>query len=204
MRSARWCSPGLLTGLVNAVITAPFNSISWLVQAIAAALATVVTLPYGVLVGVLLYLDLSARKERLSLETSGRTCKVRPSEQHLGKRQQAAASRTPRRRSQPQGHRGRLDGLVDHRQQLGGQRLQVQLLARAGAERCDGGGGVIAPAVEAPVHRVLDAAAGGLERRGDRQRGDRHRQARGAAEHQHQAARAYGAGTIRDLTRCFA
>jgi hypothetical protein len=60
---------GLLTGLVNAVITSPFNSTSWFVQAVAAAVATVVTLPYSVLVGVLLYLDLRARKEDLSLET---------------------------------------------------------------------------------------------------------------------------------------
>jgi hypothetical protein len=59
---------GLLTGLVNAVITTPFNNTSWFVQAIAAAIATVVTMPYGVLVGVLLYLDLRARKEQLSLE----------------------------------------------------------------------------------------------------------------------------------------
>jgi hypothetical protein len=36
---------------------------------LAAAVATVVTLPYGVLVGVLLYLDLRARKERLTMET---------------------------------------------------------------------------------------------------------------------------------------
>jgi hypothetical protein len=33
-----------------------------------AAVATVVTLPYGVLAGVLLYLDLRAREENLSLE----------------------------------------------------------------------------------------------------------------------------------------
>jgi hypothetical protein len=59
----------LLTGVVNAVITAPFGATNWFVQGIAAAVATVVTLPYGVLVGVLLYLDLRARKERLSLET---------------------------------------------------------------------------------------------------------------------------------------
>jgi hypothetical protein len=38
------------------------------VQAVAAAVATTVTMPYGVLVGVLLYLDLRARKERLTLE----------------------------------------------------------------------------------------------------------------------------------------
>jgi hypothetical protein len=60
---------GLLTGVVNAVITAPFGGTGWLVQAVAAAVATVVTLPYGVLVGVLLYLDLRARKERLTMET---------------------------------------------------------------------------------------------------------------------------------------
>jgi hypothetical protein len=59
---------GLLTGIVNAVITAPFNNTGWFVQAIAAAVATVITLPYGVLVGVLLYLDLRARKENLTLE----------------------------------------------------------------------------------------------------------------------------------------
>jgi hypothetical protein len=58
----------LLTGIINAVITAPFSATSWFAQGVAAAVATVVTLPYGVLVGVLLYLDLRARKERLTLE----------------------------------------------------------------------------------------------------------------------------------------
>jgi hypothetical protein len=60
---------GLLTGIVNAVITAPFGDTGWFVQAVAAAVATVVTLPYSALVGVLLYLDLRARKENLTLET---------------------------------------------------------------------------------------------------------------------------------------
>jgi hypothetical protein len=55
---------GLLTGVVNAVITTPFGNTGWLVQAVAAAVATVITLPYG----VLLYLDLRARKENLNLE----------------------------------------------------------------------------------------------------------------------------------------
>ena len=59
---------GLLTGVVNAVITAPFGNTGWFVQAVAAAVATVITLPYGALVGVLLYLDLRARKENLTLE----------------------------------------------------------------------------------------------------------------------------------------
>jgi hypothetical protein len=59
---------GLLTGVVNAVITTPFSNTSWLAQAVAAAVATTVTLPYGVLVGVLLYLDLRARKENLNME----------------------------------------------------------------------------------------------------------------------------------------
>ena len=60
---------GLLTGIVNAVITAPFGNTSWFAQAVAAAVATVVTLPYSALVGVLLYLDLRARKESLTMET---------------------------------------------------------------------------------------------------------------------------------------
>ena len=59
----------LLIGVVNAVITAPFSGLGWFGQGVAAAVATTVTLPYGVLVGVLLYLELRARKERLSLET---------------------------------------------------------------------------------------------------------------------------------------
>jgi hypothetical protein len=59
---------GLLTGVVNAVITTPFNNTGWFVQAVAAAVATVITMPYSVLVGVLLYLDLRARKEQLNLE----------------------------------------------------------------------------------------------------------------------------------------
>jgi hypothetical protein len=59
---------GLLTFLVNAVITIPFSATNWFGQAVAAAVATVVTLPYSTLVGVLLYLDLRARKENLTLE----------------------------------------------------------------------------------------------------------------------------------------
>jgi hypothetical protein len=59
---------GLLTGVVNAVITVPFGNTGWFVQAVVAAVATVVTLPYGVLVGVVLYLDLRARTEQLTLE----------------------------------------------------------------------------------------------------------------------------------------
>jgi hypothetical protein len=58
----------LLIAVVNALITAPFSGLGWFGQAVAAAVATTVTLPYGVLVGVLLYLELRARKERLTLE----------------------------------------------------------------------------------------------------------------------------------------
>lgn len=59
---------GLLTGVVNALITTPFNGTNWFVQAVVAA-ATVITLPYGTLVEVLLYLDLRARREDLTLVT---------------------------------------------------------------------------------------------------------------------------------------
>jgi hypothetical protein len=60
---------GLLTFVVNALITTPFNATNWFGQAVAAAVATVITLPYSTLIGVLLYLDLRARKETLTLET---------------------------------------------------------------------------------------------------------------------------------------
>jgi hypothetical protein len=60
---------GLLTGLVNTLITSPFGATTWVAQAVVAAVATTITLPYGALVGVLLYLDLRARKETLTLET---------------------------------------------------------------------------------------------------------------------------------------
>jgi hypothetical protein len=59
----------LITGVVNSVITAPFGAGAWFVQGVVAALATVITLPYSALVGVLLYLDLRARKEALDLDT---------------------------------------------------------------------------------------------------------------------------------------
>jgi hypothetical protein len=59
----------LLTGLVNTLITSPFGATSWVAQGVVAAVATTITLPYGALVGVLLYLDLRARKESLTLET---------------------------------------------------------------------------------------------------------------------------------------
>jgi hypothetical protein len=58
----------LVIGVINSLITLPFSDTSWFVQGVVAAVATVVTLPYGVLVGVLLYLDLRARKERLTME----------------------------------------------------------------------------------------------------------------------------------------
>ena len=60
---------GLLTGLVNSLVASLVSGMGWFAQAIAAALATMITLPYGVLVGVLLYLDLRARREPLSPDT---------------------------------------------------------------------------------------------------------------------------------------
>jgi hypothetical protein len=52
-------------------------------------------------------------------------------------------------------------------EQLGRQRVQVELLAQARAEGLDGPGRVVAAPVEASVHGVLDAAAGRLEHGGD-------------------------------------
>jgi hypothetical protein len=81
--------------------------------------------------------------------------------------------RPGRRPAQPQRRLGRLHRLVDHGQQLGGQGVQVDLVAQAGREPLDGAGGVVAAAVEAPVDQVLDAAPGGLEQRGHGQGGPR-------------------------------
>jgi hypothetical protein len=55
---------------------------------------------------------------------------------------------------------GRLHGLVNDRQQLGGEGIKVDVLAQADAERLDGLGRVVLAAVEVPVNSLLDAAAG--------------------------------------------
>jgi hypothetical protein len=60
---------------------------------------------------------------------------------------------------QPQPHPGRLDGLVDHGQQLALESVQVDLLAQVGGEAGHGAGGVEAAPVEAAVDQVLDPAA---------------------------------------------
>jgi hypothetical protein len=85
-------------------------------------------------------------------------------------------------RAQPQRGLSRLHGLSGHRQQLGGQGVQVDLLAKAGAERLDGLGGVVATPVEAAVDRLLDAAAGRLEHRGHGQGGGGNNQGRVLAQ----------------------
>jgi hypothetical protein len=59
----------VLTGVVNSLVTLPFGQSGWFMQGLASAVATTVTMPFSALVGVLLYLDLRARKEQLSLET---------------------------------------------------------------------------------------------------------------------------------------
>jgi hypothetical protein len=56
----------LLTGVVSGILTAPFRQ--WVAQAIASAVAQTITLPFSTTVGVLLYIDLRARKEGLSTE----------------------------------------------------------------------------------------------------------------------------------------
>ncbi len=56
---------GLLSGIVNGVLTAPFGD-NWAARSIAASIASVLTMPYMALVGVFIYLDLRVRKERYS------------------------------------------------------------------------------------------------------------------------------------------
>jgi hypothetical protein len=77
---------------------------------------------------------------------------------------------------------GSAHGLLDHRQQLGAEGIQVELVPQVGAERLDRLGGVLAASVEAAVNRLLDAAAGRLEHGRDRQGGPGHDQAGVPAE----------------------
>lgn len=54
---------GLLSGLVNGLLTTPFGD-NWAARSIAASIASVITMPYMALVGTLIYLDLRVRKEQ--------------------------------------------------------------------------------------------------------------------------------------------
>jgi hypothetical protein len=65
-------------------------------------------------------------------------------------------------RSKPKRRRGWLHCLVDHRQQLGRQRVQVHLLAQPGAERLDGLGRVVAAPVEPAVDHAMLTVPPGL------------------------------------------
>jgi hypothetical protein len=56
--------------------------------------------------------------------------------------------------------------LVGYGQQLGGERVQVDFVTQADAERLDRPGRVVLAAIEAPINDRLDAAAGRLEQRG--------------------------------------
>lgn len=56
---------GLISGLVNGVLTAPFGD-NWAVRSIMASIASVLTMPYMALVGVFIYVDLRVRKEQYS------------------------------------------------------------------------------------------------------------------------------------------
>jgi hypothetical protein len=55
----------LLSGIVDGVLTAPFGD-NWAARSIGASIASILTMPYLALVGVFIYLDLRARKERYS------------------------------------------------------------------------------------------------------------------------------------------
>lgn len=58
----------IITGIVSGIIGAVGGS-NWFVRWIFTAIAQIITVPFTALVGVLLYLDLRARKEALSADT---------------------------------------------------------------------------------------------------------------------------------------
>ena len=64
------------------------------------------------------------------------------------------------------------------RPELAVEVVEVGLVAQAGAERLQRAGRVVLAAVEAAVHELLDPRPGGAEQARDRERRDRHRQAR--------------------------
>jgi hypothetical protein len=66
----------------------------------------------------------------------------------------------------PERHLRRLHRLVEHAQQLGRERVEVNLVAEPEAEGLDGSGCVIASPVEAPVDPALDTTPYRLEQRG--------------------------------------
>jgi hypothetical protein len=59
----------VLTGVVSAILTAPAGGSGWLLRAVLAAVAQVITTPFTAIVTLLVYLDLRARTEGLDLET---------------------------------------------------------------------------------------------------------------------------------------
>ena len=58
---------------------------------------------------------------------------------------------------------GWFQGLIDHGHQLGGECVELDLVAEAGAERLNQLGSVVVASVEAAVDPLLDAMTSGLE-----------------------------------------
>jgi hypothetical protein len=58
---------GIITGLVGGILTSPFQDNTAL-RIVGQSLASIVTMPYTALVGILIYLDLRVRKERYGPE----------------------------------------------------------------------------------------------------------------------------------------
>jgi hypothetical protein len=59
---------GIITSVVSGLFTAPFND-NWVARGMASAIASVITMPFTALVGILIYLDLRVRKEQLDNAT---------------------------------------------------------------------------------------------------------------------------------------
>ena len=71
-----------------------------------------------------------------------------------------------RRFPEPKRGRGGLHGLVDHGQQLGRQRIEIDLVAELGTECLDRPDRVVLATVEAAIHDGLDALSDRLEQGG--------------------------------------
>lgn len=59
---------GIITSVVSGLLTAPFTH-NWGARGLASGIASVITMPFTALVGILIYLDLRVRKEQLDRAT---------------------------------------------------------------------------------------------------------------------------------------
>src|SRR5438270_12012344 len=80
--------------------------------------------------------------------------------------------------SQPEGYLGGLERLCDHREHIGRELVEIDLIPEPGSKRHERASRVIFPPIEAPIDDCLQPASKGLEKSGDHERRDHDRDVR--------------------------